>query len=103
MAINILGNIASQEAILGQTDSETGLTQQETMEALRKPEITDVNMVTIFTKIGNFLVLLGKTFTLWHPAIWQGDAIYIYFLLILPIGLSFWAVVLFGLRGVGST
>lgn len=102
VAINILGNIAEKQAWLGQTDSETGETQQDTLESLRSPELTDVNVVTIFTKLGEYLTTFGKVLTLWHPALWQGDAIFIYFFAILPIGLSFWVVLLLAIRGVGS-
>jgi len=103
IVININGNIAEQEAILGQTDTKTGLTQQQTLNALGKPEITDVNIVTIFTKIGDVLFLLGKVFTLYHPALWQGVAIYVYFFVVLPVGISFWVVALMAIRGVGSS
>lgn len=103
VAINYLGSIAEKQSLLGQTDTKTGLTQQETLEELRKPEITDVNIVTIFSKIGHYVIYFGKTLTLWHPALWQGSAMYIYFLLIMPIGISFWVTILLVLRGVGSS
>ena len=109
VAINILGNIAQQETLLAQTDPnvtnpQTGeeLTQSETLEQLMKPEMTDVNLVTIFSKIWEFLKLVGKTLTLWHPALWQGSAMYVYFFLIMPIGISFWVVFVMALRGIGS-
>lgn len=103
VAINYLGSIAEMQPLLGQIDTKTGLTQQQTLEEMRKPEITDVNIITIFSKIGHYAILLGKILTLWHPAIWQGSAMYLYFLLILPIGISFWIILLMALRGVGSS
>lgn len=103
VAINILGGIAElQSNPLDTTDSKTGLTQQETLEGLRKPEITDANPVTIVSKVWNFLKMLGSVLTLWHPTLWQGSAMYMYFLFILPIGISFWVVLVTILRGVGS-
>jgi hypothetical protein len=101
LGINILGNIADQQALLSQVDAKTGLTQKQTMEELRKPEVTDANMYTIFSKIGKVLITVGKIFTLWHPALWQGWAIYIYYF-VLAIGASFWVVLVLAIRGVGS-
>jgi hypothetical protein len=101
--INLFGNIAEQETILGQTDTKTGLTQEETLNALTKPDVTDVNLLTIFTKIRDVLFLLGKIFTLYHPALWQNEAMLIYFGLILPVGISFWVIAILAIRGVGSS
>ena len=102
VAINILGGIAQMETPLQDEDSYTGLTQEDTLKGLAKPEVTEVNVVTIFTKVWDFLKLAGSILTLYHPALWQGSAMTIYFLLIMPIGISFWAVFLLSLRGVGS-
>ena len=113
VAINILGSIAEMQPFLSQTDpnvtndSGVPLTQQGTLDEIGKPSIvTDSGfvstVVTSVTAIGKFLVTLGKIFTLWHPALWQGTALYLYYFLILPIGASFWVVVIMDLRGVGS-
>lgn len=109
VAINILGGLAEQQTLLGQTDpkivGKTGepLTQYELLEELQEPEITDWNVVTMFVKVGKFLILVGKAITLWHPALWQGSALYIYAFLIAPIGISFWVIFVMALRGIGSS
>jgi hypothetical protein len=103
IVINILGNIADQQALLAQTDSNTGYTQRGTLEQLMKPSITDSGITTFIDKIGDVAILLGKTITLWHPALWQGSGIYIYLLFFVPIGISFWVVLVLTLRGVGSS
>jgi hypothetical protein len=107
VVINMLGNMAEKEALLSQPDpnitNESGeMTQEDVLYGLMKPEMSDTNLVTIVTKVWDFLKLVGKTITLWHPALWQGSAIYVYFLLIMPIGISFWVVFVMALRGVGS-
>lgn len=113
VAINILGAFAEMQAPLSQTDpnvtndSGTALTQQGTLDEIGKPSIvTDSGfvstIVTSVASIGKFIITLGKIFTLWHPALWQGTALYLYYLLILPIGASFWVVIIMDLRGVGS-
>ena len=103
IAVNIAGNFIEKQALLSQTDSETNLTQEETLNALTKPEIQDSNIITVAWKVGNFLLTLGKTLTLYHPALWQGTAGYIYWFLILPIGISFWVVIALAIRGIGSS
>lgn len=106
--VNILGNIADMQPLLGQADdtkSGQGLTQAETLDSLSQPEITDQSflstVVSTINKIGSFIGLLGRAFILWHPALWQGDAIYIYYFF-LAIGVSFWIVLVLALRGTGS-
>jgi hypothetical protein len=109
VAINILGGLSEQQTLLGQTDPDVvgkdgqPLTQYETLGELQEPEITDWNVVTMFVKVGKFLVLVGKAITLWHPALWQGSALYIYAFLIAPIGISFWVIFVMALRGIGSS
>lgn len=107
VALNILGSICEMETPLQQTDTGSGLTQQETLEQMGEQGITDQSLVSgatsVWSKLGDFIMLFGRILTLWHPALWQGDAMLVYFALILPIGLSFWAVILFGIRGVGSS
>lgn len=103
VVINFLGNIADQQGLLAQTDTNTGLTQQQTLDSLMKPTIEDSNIITVAAKVWDFLKVLGKTLTLWHPAFWQGSAIYIYLLFFIPIGISFWVVILMSIRGVGSS
>jgi hypothetical protein len=108
VAINILANGIQNEALLSQgmdvyDKDNTELTQQGLIGTLQEPEITDFNLVTIFTKVGNFLKLLGRAITLYHPALWQGSAFYIYAFLIAPIGISFWVVFVMALRGIGSS
>jgi hypothetical protein len=108
IAINILGNIADMQPLLGQVDnsrSGQGLTQAEALNFLSQPEITDQSffsaVISTINKIGSFVGLLGRSFILWHPALWQGDAIYIYYFF-LAIGVSFWVVLVLSLRGTGS-
>jgi hypothetical protein len=108
IAINILGNIADMQPLLGQVDnsrSGQGLTQAEALNSLSQPEITDQSffsaVISTINKIGSFVGLLGRSFILWHPALWQGDAIYIYYFF-LAIGVSFWVVLVLALRGTGS-
>jgi hypothetical protein len=103
VGLNILGGIGELQVPLQQVDSETGLTQEETLSGMQHPEITDVNILTVFTKVWDFLKLVGAVIFLWHPVLWQGSAMYIYYFLILPIGVSFWAVFLMALRGTGSS
>jgi hypothetical protein len=108
VAINILGNFVQNEALMSQgmdVDDKDGveLTQQGLMGELQEPEITDFSLVTVFTKVGNFLKLLGRAITLYHPALWQGSAFYVYLFLIAPIGVSFWVVFVMALRGIGSS
>jgi hypothetical protein len=103
VVINFLGNIADQQALLAQTDSSTNLTQQQTLDSLMKPTIADSNIATVIIKVWDFLKVLGKTLTLWHPALWQGAALYLYLLFFIPIGISFWVVILMSIRGVGSS
>lgn len=103
VVINILGNFAAQQAHLAQVDSKTHLTQKETLDALAKPDIQDSNVVVQAWKIGQFLITLGKTITLFHADLWVGTAIYIYYFLVLPIGISFWVVIALAIRGVGSS
>ena len=108
VVINMLGNMSEQEALLSQPDpnitNQEGeeMTQEDVLYGLMKPEVSDTNLVTIITKVWDFLKLVGKTITLWHSALWQGSAIFLYFLLIMPIGISFWVVFVMALRGVGS-
>ena len=102
VAINILGSIADMQPMLAQTDTKLGVNQQELMGDLTKPEITDTTF-TFIGKIGGYIVTFGKILTLWHPAIWQGSAIYLYFFIIIPIGISFWIVIVMAIRGVGSS
>jgi len=101
--INLLGNISDKQALLSQTDSKTGYTQRGTLDELMKPSITDSGITTFIDKIGNAAIFLGKMLTLWHPALWQGSAIYLYYLIFVPIGISFWIVLILTLRGVGSS
>jgi len=102
VGINLLGSIGEYQTPLAQVDSNTGLTGQQTLEGLTKPEVTDVNIVTIFSKVWDVLKMFGKIITLWHPAIWQGSLMYVYFFVVMPIGISFWVVILLALRGTGS-
>ncbi len=102
IAINIMGNFAEQQALLDQEDTKTHMTQQDTLNYLSKPDVLDAD-VTFIGKVGSFLLNFGKILTLFHPALWQGTAVYIYYFLILPIGISFWVVFVFMLRGVGSS
>jgi hypothetical protein len=108
VAINLLANFVQNESLLSQGQDvydEEGneLTQQQLMEQLQEPAITDLNPVTIITKVGDFLLFLGRAITLYHPALWQGSAIYLYAFLIAPIGISFWVVFVMALRGIGSS
>lgn len=102
VGITMLGSIAEMVTPMQNVDAKTGLTEAETLEEMRKPEMTDANMITVFTKIGSAIMLVGRVIFLWHPALWQGDAIYIYYVF-LAIGISFWYVFLMGIRGVGSS
>lgn len=103
IVINILGNIADQQSLLAQADSHTGYTQHETLEELRKPDITDTSSGTFIGKMWSYIQLFGKTLTLWHPALWQGAFLYVYIGIFLPIGISFWVVIAFAIRGIGSS
>ena len=102
VAINILGGLAEQQPLLQQTDNKIDMTQEQLLNQLKEPDVLDAD-VTFIGKVGSFLINFGKILTLYHPALWEGTASYIYFLLILPIGISFWVVFVFMLRGVGSS
>jgi hypothetical protein len=102
VAINILGAISEGLTPLQQTDTKTGLTQQGTLDSLTEPDLRESGRISFATKLGSYLTTAGKIFTLMHPALWQGDAMLIYLFLILPIGISFWVVVVLAIRGVGS-
>ena len=103
VAINILGSIGERTTMLGEADPKLdNKTQQDIMDSITQQEIEDSG-TTFIGKVGDTIVLLGKIFTLYHPSLWQGDAIYIYYFAILPIGISFWVVIAFMIRGVGSS
>ena len=107
IVVNILGSIGEMETMMGQTDDKitgrdgTALTQQQTLDELAQPNLTDSN-ITFIGRVGGYLKLAGRIFALWHPALFQGDAIYIYYVF-LAIGVSFWVVIIFMIRGVGSS
>ena len=108
VAINMIANVIQNESLLSQGqdvyDSEgTELDQQGLLQELQEPQITDANPVTIFTRVKDFLLFIGRAITLYHPALWQGATFYLYAFLIVPIGISFWVIFVMALRGIGSS
>ena len=105
--VNILGSIGEMDTMMGQSDPKitdsdgNALTQHETLDELTHPNLTDSN-ITFIGRVGHYLTLAGRIFTLYHPALFQGDAIFIYYIF-LAIGISFWVVIIFMIRGVGSS
>ena len=109
VALNILGAGGEMVTPMSQTDSTminpaTGLpmTQNDTVDALMKPNITNANLTTIFTKLGSTLKLFGKVLTLNYPSLWQGSFAYARYIF-LAIGISFWVVFAIAIRGVASS
>jgi len=110
--INILGSMSEMQAPFSQTDDNfigadgEPMTEAQILEQLNKPEIVDTSWIasatTVITKIGDYLLYFGKFISLYHPALWQGDMLFLYLTIILPIGISFWVVLLLSIRGVGS-
>ena len=103
VAINFIGSFVEMAAPLSGYDSKLGKSDIEIMDSASKPEMTDMNVATIFSKIRDTLVLLGKFISLWHDSLWQGTLLYVYYFIILPIGISFWVVLVMALRGTGSS
>lgn len=107
--INIIGSVVEMETPLARTESHllnpdgTPMSQSEILQAMEEPVLTDSNFVTMFSKLGDYIKIAGAVLTLYHPALWQGTAQYVYFFLIMPIGISFWVVFVMAIRGVGSS
>ncbi len=108
VAINIIGSVIEMNVPLMQEtevtdDKGNPLTQKGILESAQEPELTDTNIVTMFTKLGSYIKVIGKVLTLYHQSLWQGSTILIYYFIILPIGISFWVVFVMAIRGVGSS
>lgn len=103
VAINIIGSIVEMSVPLTRYDTEIEKYDYQVLDEARKPEITDINITTMFSKVGDFFMTIGKFLSLWHPSLWQGNTVFVYYFIILPIGISFWVILVMALRGVGSS
>lgn len=112
VAIQMIGATLEKQPLLGQVDntvqdsSGQGMTQQQTLDSLAKPTISDGfwnSIVSSVTKVGTVFFMLGKIVFFYHDSIWQGFGKYLYYLFILPLTISFWVTVVVMLRGGSSS
>lgn len=113
VAIQMIGATLEQQPLLAQVDnkvinSETGdgMTQQEILDELAEPAISDgfwESIVGSVTKVGSVFFMLGKIVFFYHDSVWQGFGVYLYYLFILPLTISFWVTVVVMLRGGSSS
>lgn len=113
VAIQMIGATLEQQPLLAQVDSKVtdtenpdGMTQQEVLDSLAEPSISDgfwESIVGGVTKIGTVMFMLGKIVFFYHASVWQGFGTYLYYLFILPLTVSFWVTVVVMLRGGSSS
>lgn len=75
-----------------------------TINELMSPSMTNMagsqsNLLTFVTNIGNYLYGFISIIFLWSPTVFAGYAIYLWFILCMPIGVSFAIGIVMFLRG----
>lgn len=95
--LTLLSNVAESTALMG-TGEATTLQTLMTPFASDHTGIVDIG-VSFITNVWNYFKLFIQVALLYYPTLWAGSAIFIYFILFMPVGIGFVVSIITILRG----